>query len=89
MNLDQICGSYLTSCESYKVPKIGGAPGIEPGTSRTLSGNHTTRPSALILLTLHHIDRYMYKIITNGIVLELKKLESDSPSLGNVKINTL
>ena len=29
--------------------KRGGAPGIEPGTSRTLSGNHTTRPSALDL----------------------------------------
>ena len=24
----------------------GGVPGIEPGTSRTRSGNHTTRPNA-------------------------------------------
>ena len=27
--------------------KRGGVPGIEPGTSRTLSGNHTTRPNTL------------------------------------------
>ena len=29
--------------------KRGGVPGIEPGTSRTLSGNHTTRPNTLKL----------------------------------------
>ena len=33
--------------------KKRGAPGIEPGTSRTLSGNHATRPSALNGTLLH------------------------------------
>lgn len=31
--------------------KNGGEPGLEPGTSRTLSGNHTSRPHALVIST--------------------------------------
>lgn len=30
---------------SHIQTKVRGTPGIEPGTSRTRSGNHTTRPS--------------------------------------------
>lgn len=29
--------------------KKWGEPGLEPGTSRTLSGNHTSRPHALVI----------------------------------------
>ena len=40
-----------------------GKPGIEPGTSRTLSGNHTSRPHALLFdflqLSLIHINKLL------------------------------